>query len=133
MLYTPEMSRRARAIELWAVLKYLGKEGIDELIFGFHQSALQMSRELEAEGFQILNDVVFNQLLVTCANDEITNRTMIYIQKSGECWVGGAMRDGKSVIRISVCSWMTSKEDITRSVHAFVTARQKAIHDLDKV
>ena len=130
MLYTPEMSRRARAIELWATLKYLGKAGVDELVFGLHQRAVQISRELEAEGFQILNDVVFNQVLAACDNDDITNRTMIQIQQSGECWVGGATWDGKAVIRISVCSWATTEKDITRSVRAFIAARNKAIQDL---
>ena len=130
MLYTPEMSRRARAVELWAALKYLGKEGVDELVFGLHQRAVQIGRELEAEGFQILNDVVFNQVLVACDNDEITNRTMNHIQESGECWVGGATWDGKAVIRISVCSWATTEEDITQSVRAFIAARHKATQDL---
>lgn len=130
MLYTPEMSRRARVIELWAALKFLGKKGVDALILGFHQRAVQIGHELEAEGFQILNDIVFNQVLVACDTDEITNRTMSHIQKSGECWVGGARWNGKAVIRISVCSWATTQEDITRSVCAFVTARQKAIQDV---
>ena len=130
MLYTPEMSRRARAVELWAALKYLGKAGVDELVFGLHQRAIQISRELEAEGFQILNDVVFNQVLAACNNDDITHRTMIHIQQSGECWVGGARWDGKAAIRISVCSWATTEKDITRSVRAFVAARKKAIQDV---
>ena len=127
MLYTPEMSRRARVIELWAALKYLGKSGIDELVYGLHERAVQFSVELKEKGFDILNDVVFNQVLVVCETDEITNSTIEYIQRSGECWVGGASWKGNSVIRISVCSWATTKEDITRSVHAFVTAKNRAI------
>ena len=127
MLYTPEMSRRARAVELWAALKYLGKAGVDELVFGLHSRAVQIARELEAEKFQILNDVVFNQVIVCCENDEITDQTMRYIQDSGECWVGGAVWDGKKIIRISICSWATTEQDISRSVRAFVTARKKAV------
>ncbi|RPJ16885.1 MAG: aspartate aminotransferase family protein, partial [Desulfobacteraceae bacterium] len=130
MLYTPEMSRRARAIELWAALKYLGKEGADELVFGFHQRAVQIGRELKAENFHILNDVVFNQVLVSCDSDKITAQTMRNIQESGECWVGGASWNGKAVIRISICSWATTEDDITRSVSTFVTARNKAVHEL---
>ena len=132
MLYTPEMSRRARAVELWAALKYLGKEGVDELVFGLHQRALQIGQELKSENFQILNDVVFNQVLVACDSDKITDLTMRHIQKSGECWVGGASWDGKAVIRISICSWATTEDDITRSVSAFVAARNKAVYDLRK-
>lgn len=127
MLYTPEMSRRARAVELWAALKYLGKEGVDELVFGLHRRAIQMSQELKAENFQILNEVVFNQILVACDSDKITEQTMRHIQESRECWVGGASWDGKPVIRISICSWATTEDDITRSVRAFVTARNKAV------
>ena len=130
MLYTPEMSRRGRAIELWAALKYLGKEGVDELVSGLHQRAVQIGQELKAENFQILNDVVFNQVLVACDSDKITVQTMRHIQESGECWVGGASWDGKAVIRVSVCSWATTEDDITRSVNAFVTARNKAVNEL---
>jgi len=129
MLYTPEMSRRARVVELWATLKYLGKTGIDELVFGLHERAVQMSQELDAEGFEILNDVVFNQVLAACDSEELTTQTIQYIQQSGECWVGGAIWQGKAVIRISVCSWATTTQDITRSVRAFVSARGKARRD----
>ncbi len=125
MMYTPEMSRRARVVELWATLKYLGKAGVDELVFGLHERAVQMGKELKAEGFQILNDVVFNQVLVACDTEEITTRTIENIQKSGECWVGGTKWLGKAVIRISVCCWATTEADISRSVRAFVSARDK--------
>ena len=127
MLYTPEMSRRARAIELWATLKYLGKEGVDQLVTGLHRRAVDMSQALKAEEFRILNEVVFNQILVACDSDEITQQTMQNIQESGECWVGGASWNGKPVIRISICSWATTEDDIVRSVSAFVKARKKAV------
>ena len=129
MLYTPEMSRRARATELWATLKYLGKSGIDELVASLHARALQMASELRAEGFVVFNDVVFNQVLAACENDVITNRTIAHVQDSGECWVGGAMWRQRAVVRISVCSWATTSEDISRSVAAFVAARSRARHD----
>jgi glutamate/tyrosine decarboxylase-like PLP-dependent enzyme len=127
MLYTPEMSRRARVIELWVALKYLGKSGVNELVIGLHKRAVQFSAELKQSGFNILNDVVFNQVLVACETDELTNKVIQYVQSSGECWVGGGKWDGKDVIRISVCSWATTQEDITRSVNAFVAAKNRAI------
>lgn len=126
MFYTPEMSRRARVIELWATLKYLGKSGIDEMIMGFHERAVQFKTELEKHGFEILNDVVFNQVLVSCGSDELTERTIKHIQEARECWVGGSKWFGKSVIRISVSSWATTKDDVTRSVRSFVASREKA-------
>ena len=125
MFYTPEMSRRARAIELWATLKYLGRSGIDEMITGMHQRAVQFAKELKKNGFEILNDVVFNQVLVACETDEITNRTLKNIQEARECWAGGSTWFGKAVIRISVCSWATTEEDVARSIQSFVAARAK--------
>lgn len=126
MLHTPEMSRRARVCELWAALKYLGRSGIDELVSGFHLRARQFARELEQQGFEILNDVVFNQVLVACGSDTLTTETIKNIQHSGECWVGGTQWQQRSVIRVSVCSWATMPEDVSRSVKAFVDAREQA-------
>ena len=126
MLHTPEMSRRARACELWAALKYLGQSGVDDLIYGLHQRAVQFAEALAGQGFEILNDVVFNQVLVGCNTDAITDATISNIQQSGECWVGGTRWQERNVIRVSVCSWATTTEDVNRSVAAFVDARQCA-------
>jgi glutamate/tyrosine decarboxylase-like PLP-dependent enzyme len=123
MLTTPDMSRRARGIELWATLKALGKSGVEELVDGLCERAAQFADGLRVEGFHILNDVVFNQVLVSCDTPEETKATLDKIQQSGECWCGGTVWDGKPAIRISVCSWATTEADVDRSVRAFVTAR----------
>jgi len=125
MLFTPEMSRRARAIELWATLKYLGRSGIEEIVDGLCDGAQQFSEQLSTVGFNILNEVVFNQILVSCSTAEETNETLKNIQESGECWCGGSIWNSEPVIRISVCSWATTAKDINRSVAAFIKAREK--------
>ncbi len=123
MLYTPEMSKRARIIELWATLKYLGKSGIDEMIYGMHENSKQFATALDQlEGFQVLNQIVFNQTVVCCETDEMTEAVMFKIQELRECWVGGSTWKGRKVIRISVCSWATTKKDIKRSVKSFKKA-----------
>ncbi|MEQ8363953.1 MAG: aminotransferase class V-fold PLP-dependent enzyme [Cyclobacteriaceae bacterium] len=123
MFYTPEMSRRARVIEFWAALKYLGKDGLDEMVQGFHERAVQFANGLEMiNGFHVLNDVVFNQVLVSCDTDEVTDQTIAKIQELRECWVGGSTWQGKKVIRISVCSWATTEVDIERSLKSFEKA-----------
>jgi glutamate/tyrosine decarboxylase-like PLP-dependent enzyme len=127
MLYTPEMSRRARVVELWATLKYLGRAGVDDLVGGLHDRAMQAAAEFNDAGFRVLNDVVYNQVLVACESAEITDQTLKAVQASGECWAGGATWGENSAIRISVCSWATTVEDITRSVAAFKAARESAI------
>jgi glutamate/tyrosine decarboxylase-like PLP-dependent enzyme len=125
--YTPEMSRRARIVELWASIKYLGEEGIEELVDGLHERTIQFAVEIKKAGFQVLNDVVFNQVMVACENDDITSRTLELVQKSGECWCGGAIWNDRKVIRISVCSWATTREDISRSVKAFEKAYRQVM------
>ena len=126
MMYTPEMSRRARAVELWATIRFLGRSGIAELVDGLCDRAQQFAEQLAANGFQIGNDVVFNQVLVACATPEQTKATLARIQASGECWCGQTTWQDKPAIRISVCSWATTPDDVERSVRAFVNARNSA-------
>jgi glutamate/tyrosine decarboxylase-like PLP-dependent enzyme len=126
MLYTPEMSRRSRAVELWATLKILGKTGVAELVDGLCDRAGQLAGLMKAQGFTILNDVVFNQVLVSCGSPDLTAATLKNLQQSGECWCGGAQWHDTPVIRVSVCSWATTPQDIERTAAAFAAARQAA-------
>jgi glutamate/tyrosine decarboxylase-like PLP-dependent enzyme len=127
MNFRPSMSNRARAIELWAVLKTLGRDGVQRLVEQLCQNARYFARLLAEQGFQIHNEIVFNQILVSCEDDDLTKATLNQIQSSGECWCGGSSWRGKTVIRISVCDWATTASDVERSVHAFVHARTAAI------
>jgi glutamate/tyrosine decarboxylase-like PLP-dependent enzyme len=120
MYYTPEMSRRARIIELWATLKYLGKQGVEELISGLHERAQQFAEQISSlDGFIVLNEVVFNQIMVQCATDEKTEQVIQNVQKSRACWVGGSTWESRRIIRVSVCSWTTTEEDIRLAVASF--------------
>jgi threonine aldolase len=98
------------------------------LDYGLHERASQFSLEIQKAGFQVLNDAVFNQVLVACENDDITSRTLELIQQSGECWCGSAQWDNRKVIRISVSSWATTSEDISRSVKAFEESYERIKH-----
>lgn len=127
MNFRPSMSNRARVIELWAVLKTLGREGVRQLVEQLCQNARLFAGLLAEEGFEIHNDVVFNQVLASCDEDALTTATLRNIQASGECWCGGSTWRGRAVIRISVCDWATKPKDVQRSVRAFVQARVAAI------
>jgi glutamate/tyrosine decarboxylase-like PLP-dependent enzyme len=124
MLFTPDMSRRARSVEMWATLKNLGRSGVAELVDGLCDTAALFAQRLAAHGFTICNDVCFNQVLVTCGSAEATAATLETVQRSGECWCGGTQWKGQPAIRISVCSYMTTAKDVDRSVQAFVRARE---------
>src|SRR5215468_1678182 len=126
MNFRPSMSARARVIELWAVLKTLGRQGVRLLIEQLCENARSFARLLSEQGFEIHNDVVFNQVLASCDDDALTRATLQNIQSSGECWCGGSTWHGRAVIRISVCDWATTQKQIERSVRAFVKARAMA-------
>ena len=125
MMYTPEMSRRGRAVELWATLKLLGRRGVEELVDGLCERAQQFAGLMQTAGFQVLNDVVFNQVLIACDTPEETAATLSNLQRSGECWCGAGKWHETLLIRVSVCSWSTTAADIVRTVAAFVAARVK--------
>lgn len=128
MQYTPSMSRRARGVELWAVLKTLGRSGVRKLVERLAENARLFAKRLHAEGFRIHNDVVFNQVLTSCDDDEATNATLKQLQSAGECWCGGSIWRGSAVIRISICDWSTTSDDIERSIAAFIAARERSIN-----
>ncbi len=126
MLYTPEMSRRSRSVELWATLKTLGRKGVEALVDGLCANAVYFGEQLKNAGFRILNDIVFNQVLVACDAPELTLETNKLIQLEGECWCGGAIWKGEPVIRVSVCSWKTEFSDIDKAVSSFVSSMKRA-------
>lgn len=132
MYFTPEMSRRGRIIELWATMKYLGREGIDAMIQNMYERALQFEQELSEAGFEILNEVVFNQVMVAAENDDLTMNMLENIQEERVCWCGPSTWFGRKVIRISVCSWATTSRDVTMSVESFISSREKAVQNLQK-
>jgi glutamate/tyrosine decarboxylase-like PLP-dependent enzyme len=117
---TPEASRRARGIELWAALKSLGRQGMAELIERTCAHAQRFASGLREGGYQILNDVVINQVLVSFGSAEKTSEVMRRVQQDGTCWCGGTVWRGKTAMRISVSSWATTEMDVERSLAAIL-------------
>jgi len=124
MLYTPEMSKRSRAIELWATMKFLGRQGMNAIVSQMHTQSLVIKRRLEELDYEIINEVVFNQVLVAYGTNEETKAIVSYIQNSGKAWLGGSTWEGRAVIRISICSWATTEEDLETILALFKAAKQ---------
>jgi glutamate/tyrosine decarboxylase-like PLP-dependent enzyme len=118
--YTPESSRRARGIELWAAIRSLGREGLRELIERNCRLARLFAEGLQRGGFEVLNEVVLNQVLVCFGSDGETQRILAEVQAEGTCWCGGTRWHGRAAMRISVSSWATTEEDVERSLEAIV-------------
>ena len=118
--FVPEGSRRARAIEVWAALRSLGRRGLAEMIERNCRHAERFANELRKAGYQVLNDVVLNQVLVSFGAPEVTRRVIAAIQQEGTCWCGGTSWQGTLAMRISVSSWATSDADVEQSIAAIV-------------
>ncbi len=120
--YNPELSRRARGVELWAGLRSLGRSGMAEIVARTCEHARRFAAGLSAAGYQILNDVVINQVLVSFGTPEKTLATIARLQEDGTCWCGPTVWQGKTAMRISVSSWATTKEDVDRCLAAMLKA-----------
>ncbi len=118
--YTPESSRRARGVEIWAALLSLGRSGLRELIERHCRLARHFADGIRAAGHEILNDVVLNQVLVSFGSDEKTARVITAVQEEGTCWCSGTTWRGRGAMRISVSSWATTEEDVEQSLAAIV-------------
>jgi glutamate/tyrosine decarboxylase-like PLP-dependent enzyme len=120
--FTPELSRRARGVEIWAALHSLGRKGLSELIERNCDLALRFSEKLQQGGAEILNEVVLNQVLVSFGDAARTRQVIERVQRDGTCWCGPTEWQGRTAMRISVSSWATRKEDVDRSVAAILEA-----------
>ncbi len=127
MDWVPESSRRGRVIPIWALLRTLGRAGVADLVMRTCALARQMAARLgAAPGVQILNDVVLNQVLArfdaagSMSGDSMTQAVIAGVQAEGTCWAGGAMWQGRQVMRVSVSNWSTTEEDIGRSADAIL-------------
>jgi glutamate/tyrosine decarboxylase-like PLP-dependent enzyme len=118
--YTPELSRRARGVEVWAALRSQGRQGITDLIERTCRHARRFAEGLSGAGFQVLNEVVLNQVLVSFGNAEKTQKVIAGIQADGTCWCGGTVWQGHTAMRISVSSWATTDADVDRSLEAML-------------
>ena len=125
MDYSPDMARRFGAAEIWATLKFLGRRGLGQLIDRLCEVAQSLAAGLAADGYEVVNEVAFNQITVCLADDLATQKALRYIQESGVVWTGGGEWLGRTVIRISVSSWRTTQADVTKTLEIFRAAARQ--------
>ncbi len=118
--FTPELSRRGRGVEAWAALRSLGRSGLADLIERNCRYARRFADGLTAAGYDVLNEVVLNQVLVSFGDTERTRRVIAGVQADGTCWCGGTDWQGRAAMRISLSSWATTEEDVERSLRAII-------------
>ncbi|MGB6877508.1 MAG: aminotransferase class V-fold PLP-dependent enzyme [Candidatus Acidiferrales bacterium] len=123
--FVPELSRRGRAIPVYAAVRTLGRQGFAELIERNCRQARRFGDALRAAGYEVLNEVTLNQVLVSFGTAEQTQRTIAAIQEDGTCWCGGTVWKGQTAMRISVSNWSTTDADVEKSIEAILRAARK--------
>ncbi len=125
--FTPELSRRARGVEVWAALRSLGRNGVAELVERSCRHARRFAEALQTAGYRVLNEIVLNQVLVAFGDAQTTRRVIAALQAEGTCWCGETVWQGQMAMRISVSSWATQQADVERSLEAMLRIASK--HD----
>lgn len=118
--FTPELSRRARGVDVWAALRTLGRLGVEELVLRCCRHAQRFAEVLGNAGYEVLNDVELNQVLVSFGAAEVTREVVDEIQRDGTCWCGSTLWQGRTAMRISVCNWSTTGDDVELSLEAML-------------
>ena len=125
--FVPEESRRARAVPVYAALRSLGRNGLASMIERNCRQARRFGAALRDAGFEVLNDVVLNQVLVSFGTPEQTQATIAAIQQEGTCWCGATVWKGRTAMRISVSNWSTTDEDVEKSIEAILRSARGVV------
>lgn len=105
---------------MWAAIRSLGRDGLREMIERNCRQAKAFAKGLREAGFEVLNEVVLNQVLVSFGSPEDTRRVITALQEDGTCWCGGTGWQGHTAMRISVSCWATTDSDVQRSLQAMI-------------
>ena len=125
MHLTPQSSQRARGAEVWAALAALGRDGVAELVDRTCLLARRFAAGMREAGYEVLNDVVLNQVLVAFGDPQGTGAIIAAVQDEGTCWCGPTNWHGRQAMRVSISCWNTTEEDVDRSIAAIRACAQR--------
>lgn len=123
--YTPELSRRARGIDIYAVLHHLGVSGVEALIDRCCACAKQFADGFTEAGYEVMNDVLLNQVVINFGSDKINLAILDEVQKEGTCWAGQTIWKDRTAMRISVSNWQTDAQDVRQSLDVILAIAKK--------
>jgi glutamate/tyrosine decarboxylase-like PLP-dependent enzyme len=112
-------------VEVWAALRSLGRSGVIELVERSCRQARRFAEGLRSAGYQVINEVALNQVLVVFGDAETTHSVVTELQTEGTCWCGVTIWQGRTAMRISVSSWATTDVDVERSLDAMLRIARK--------
>ncbi|MGR0220512.1 pyridoxal phosphate-dependent decarboxylase family protein [Agromyces sp. ZXT2-6] len=114
-----ELSRRARGVPTWAVLRHLGRDGVAELIDRLAESARIIAEGVaRLPAVTVLNDVVFTQVCIALEDDAATEALSARLWADGEVLAMTSRWHDRAVVRFSVSNWGTDAAQARRTVAA---------------
>jgi glutamate/tyrosine decarboxylase-like PLP-dependent enzyme len=125
--WNPEWSRRARGFSSYAAIRQLGTDGISDMIERCCAHARSLATEISnLPGAELLWKPQINQGLVRFLDlregssqldhDRRTDQMIAKINSAGEAFFSGTTWRGRRAMRLSVCNWQTTAEDVRRTV-----------------
>ena len=135
--WTLEWSRRGRGFATYAALRQLGKAGVAELIDRTCAHAHALVTGIGAlPGAEVVWVPTINQGLVRFLHrsaeaeetdhDGFTETVMAEILASGQAFFTGTTWHGRRAMRVSVCNWQSSEEDVAEVISGVAEALRKA-------
>ncbi|MBD8021974.1 pyridoxal phosphate-dependent decarboxylase family protein [Microbacterium gallinarum] len=112
-----ELSRRARGVPVWAVLRSLGRRGVVALVDGLADAASGLAEGFRGiDGLDVLNDVVFTQVCLAARDDASTAALGEWLRAEGTVWASSSSWHGRTVVRFAVSNRGTDAEAVHRTV-----------------
>lgn len=128
---TPELSRRARGVPSYAILRHLGRKGVRAMIARHCRLARHIAERLSGEpGVSVMNEIASNQVALTCgegeAGDALTKAVLQHVQARGKVYPTHGEWRGRFIIRISVIGYATQDRHADLVVDEIVSALRAA-------
>ena len=125
---TLELSRRARGIPSYAILRHLGASGVRAMIARHCFLAAYLAEVLsDDQGFEVLNAAVSNQIAIACSNDDLTSRVLKRVQENGKVYPSHGVWRGRRIIRVSIINHATDRADIDLLIDELRTALREEL------
>jgi aromatic-L-amino-acid decarboxylase len=114
MEYGPALGRRMRALKLWAVLRFYGREGLQEHIRRAVEQAALLERLVVSDArFELCAPRPFSCVCFRLRGSDEANRTLLEkVNSSGVAFLSHTKLRGRYVIRCVTGNLRTTDEDI---------------------
>jgi aromatic-L-amino-acid decarboxylase len=112
--YTVPLGRRFRALKLWFVLRYYGREGIAKLLREHIAYAQELARQIEQHPeFELAAPPQFSLVCFRHRSSDQHNRDILdRVNATGRVFLSGTTLHGRFVLRVAIGNIGTTRADV---------------------